>query len=162
MLESENGVEYVLLGFLSQDFWEGRCGLFRQLGGGNYYCRLIKFLQAEKTIRLKNLVKAGLTMKCIKNMYENANGKNNHLIKAREIELTNMLNHSRFEKSTCDVPPITYYIAGYIGTQQVKATRWSGCKAIFCQDLQPLSINIERITEMLNAFMDGNFISRIY
>ena len=65
LLENDNDIEYLLLGFLQQDFLEGRFGWYRQLSGGNYYCSVLQFLQAEKTIRLRNLVTAGYNLKNI-------------------------------------------------------------------------------------------------
>ena len=72
LLDNVDGIEYVLLGFLQQDYLEGRFGWYRQLSGGNYYCSVLQFLQAEKTIRLKNLVKSGYNMNEIKNVFEKA------------------------------------------------------------------------------------------
>ena len=48
LLECDNGIEYILLGFLQQDYLEGRFGWYRQLAGGNYFCAVLQFLQAEK------------------------------------------------------------------------------------------------------------------
>ena len=69
LIESDNDMGYVLLGFLQQDFLESRFGWWRQLAGGNYYCSTLQFIQAEKIIKLRNLVNDGYDLSDIQDIY---------------------------------------------------------------------------------------------
>ena len=50
-------LEYVLTGKIQSDFLEMRFGRYRQLNGVNYFATERQFLQAEKAIRVKSLIK---------------------------------------------------------------------------------------------------------
>ena len=58
-LLDQKDIDFVLLGLISQDFLEGRFGWRRQLCGGNYLNSVLQFLQAERSIRIRSLVKMG-------------------------------------------------------------------------------------------------------
>ena len=92
--DDDNGVEYLLLGFLQQDFLEGRFGWYRQLSGGNYFCAVVQFLQAEKTIRLRNLVNLGMNMKEINALFTPAREKASLMTKARGRVFSKILHES--------------------------------------------------------------------
>ena len=109
--DGDNGIEYILLGFLQQDFLEGRFGWYRQLSGGNYYCAVVQFLQAEKTIRLRNLVDLGMSMKDINAIFAPAKEKASLLTKARGNEFSKMLYDFKFKAPIFDVAA-TYYVPG--------------------------------------------------
>ena len=47
LLTKEN-IEFVLLGLIQSDYLQCRFGWFRQLNDGNYYAKVLQFLQAEK------------------------------------------------------------------------------------------------------------------
>ena len=55
-------LEYILTGHVSSDFNGGRFGCYRQLLGANYYNSVLQFLQIEKTIRIRSLVKMGFNL----------------------------------------------------------------------------------------------------
>jgi hypothetical protein len=52
-------IKLVLLGMINSDPLEKRFGWFRQLSGANYFASVRQFLEAEKKIRIKCLVKHG-------------------------------------------------------------------------------------------------------
>jgi hypothetical protein len=56
LLEHRN-FKYVLSGKLQSDPLEGRFGWYRQLCGANYSVSLRQVLEAEKTIKLRSLIK---------------------------------------------------------------------------------------------------------
>ena len=68
-LLNEKDVEYVLFGLISQDFLEGQFGRHRQLLQGGYCYASLKFLQAEKKIRIMSLVKMGFQMGEIRRIF---------------------------------------------------------------------------------------------
>ena len=56
-LLAEMRLEYVPTGKFQSDFLEMRFGRYRQLNGANYFATERQFLQAEKAIRVKSLIK---------------------------------------------------------------------------------------------------------
>ena len=161
LLESENDIEYVLIGFLQQDFLEGRFGWFRQLAGGNYFCSVVQFLQAEKTIRLRNLINSNIKIKDIGKLFASASEKQSLLVKTRGDELSKMLTEFSFQTPTSDVP-ITYYVSGYVSRQLIKSTPCDGCKVTFSDDEQPLPINIDETFASAEDIREGKmFIDTI-
>ena len=64
-------IDYLLLGKSTQDPLEGRFGWDRQLNGGagGYQSACRQFLSAEKTIRVRLLVKSGFNMTEIKDIF---------------------------------------------------------------------------------------------
>ena len=69
----EKGVQYLNTGFIQQDPIEGRFRSYRQLNGANYLCSVLQFLQAEKKLRVRALVKDGLSMSEIKDLFSEEN-----------------------------------------------------------------------------------------
>ena len=63
-------LEFILTGHISSDFIESRFGWYRQILGANYYNSVLQFLQAEKTIRIRSLVKMGFNLSDIKQIFE--------------------------------------------------------------------------------------------
>ena len=51
------GLNFVLLGYVNSNPIERRFGVYRQSVGGNYYMALRQFLESEKKLRVKFLVK---------------------------------------------------------------------------------------------------------
>ena len=66
LLDKYEHIHYVTFGKITQDDLEGRFGWYRQLSGGNYYASVRQFLQAEKKIRVKSLVKMGFLISDVK------------------------------------------------------------------------------------------------
>ena len=69
-LLDEMFLEYILTGHISPDFIESRFEWHRQLLGANYYNSVLQFLQAEKTIRIRSLVKMGFNLSDIQHIFE--------------------------------------------------------------------------------------------
>ena len=61
-------VDFILLDNIVSDYLEGRFGWLRQLR--NYYNSVTRFLQAEKTIRLRSLVAIGYDISQIKSIFQ--------------------------------------------------------------------------------------------
>ena len=150
LLDNVDGIEYVLLGFLQQDYLEGRFGWYRQLSGGNYYCSVLQFLQAEKTIRLRSLVKSGYNMKEIANMFASAENGRNTLLKGQATQFADLFSDFTFCKPSSDDAPITYYVAGYVTRGMVKKSSCESCQSILSDKMQPLSIDIENDENMVS------------
>ena len=145
LLENDNDIEYLLLGFLQQDFLEGRFGWYRQLSGGNYYCSVLQFLQAEKTIRLRNLVTAGYNLKDIAKIFDVVDTKQSELMKQRSSLFAERLHSFTFTERIRDDIPITYYVAGYLAGQLLKKTACKSCLNLLSDNDEQLQIEIEDV-----------------
>ena len=114
----EKGLVYITLRHVQSDALENRFGWCRQLCGGNYFTTVRQFLQAEKTIRIRSLVKMGFNMTDIKNIFSDALATNeneiafevDHLIDTSlELNFTNDLSNLSGDENS-----ILCYVAGSI------------------------------------------------
>ena len=108
-------LEFILLGNISSDYLEEWFGWYRQLCRAKYYNSVYQFLQAEKTIRLRSLVKMGYDVAQITSTFKPVETK-----KCAEHDFGDLDNLDDSEKA------IIYYIAGYI------AKSLSKCKCASC------------------------------
>ena len=139
------GIGYILLGNLQQDFLEGRFGWWRQLSGANYYCQILQFLQAEKSIRLRNLVNSGYTMKEISKVFSRSDGRDEAALKEERDIALEMLHDFKFSHQNSDFASITYYVAGYISRQLTKKTKCKQCHLLLSNNGEPYSERSEHI-----------------
>ena len=159
LLNNEH-IEFVLLGFLQQDYLEGRFGWYRQLAGGNYYCSVLQFLQAEKTIRLRNLVTCGFNMKEIKDIFTSTSTDILELVKTDVINISALMDDFTFIQPVEDTE-ITYYVAGYLARGLAKNSKCESCNEIITDRMLPLSVDID-VTEFSVDVFDGkSFIDAI-
>ena len=130
------------MGFLQQDWLEGRFDWYRQLSGGNYYCSVLQFLQAEKSIRLRSLVKSGYNLAEIKEMFVTVEFSKTLAFQQQSHAYVDMLPGFTFSKSSGDIP-ITYYVAGYVSRGLTKKSKCKDCQISFSENRQPLSVCID-------------------
>ena len=57
LLEEKEGLSFILLGKFNSDAIERRFGFDRQSAAGNYYLSVRQFLEAEKSMRIRCLVR---------------------------------------------------------------------------------------------------------
>ena len=153
LLENENEINYVLLGYLQQDWLEGRFGWYRQLSGGNYYQSVLRFLQAEKSIRLRNLVKSGYNMKEIANIFSKV-GESDEVTKQESVTFIEMLCEFRFSRHHNDVA-ITYYVAGYVSRGLTKKVKCQDCRLLFSNG-EALPVQVENVDASPEELKVGN------
>ena len=126
-------IDYVLLGLISSDYLESRFGWFRQLCGADYFNAVLQFLQAEKRIRLRLLVKSGYNMSDIKDIFndEDKAKKDQAEIESHSSLLLEEINDYKFENlesiSESDRNTI-FYTSGYIGKSILKQVKCCNCK----------------------------------
>ena len=95
-LLDEKHLDYVLFGKIQSDPLEGRFRNYRQLCGANYFNSVAQFVQAEKKIRLKSLVKMGYFMKDIQNIFSRCNDATSNITKKSENELMGLIGNFDF------------------------------------------------------------------
>ena len=129
-------IDYILLGLVSSDYLESRFGWFRQLCGADYFNAVLQFLQAEKKIRLRCLVKDGYDFSDIKEIFkssevEKAQDKQTKcegdmlLDEISEYEFQNLDLISDDDKATMK------YTAGRIARSLAEGSKCEDCKSFF-------------------------------
>ena len=134
-------IDYILLGLVSSDYLESRFGWFRQLCGADYFNAVLQFLQAEKKIRLRCLVKDGYDFSDIKEIFKSSEVEKAEekqikcegdmlLDEISEYEFQNLHLISDEDKATMK------YTAGYIARSLAKGSKCEDCK-IFFKAIEP-------------------------
>ena len=112
-LLTEKQFHYVLLGQFQSDPLERRFGIYRRMGGCNYFVSVRQILEAEKTIRLKSLLQfSGFDLVDAKSIFQDNDDK----VEEEKSFLTNELISTcldRQDKLENNYQSIIYYIAGY-------------------------------------------------
>ena len=133
--------KYVLLGQVQSDRLERRFGRYRQLCGANYFLGVRQILEAEKTIRIKSLVKfSKLSLIEIKDCLGNENrdqeDKKNaeRLLSALPIEEFNwQLPENKADQN------MLFYVAGFHARSIRKVCKCSKCTNLIMESPeQPL------------------------
>jgi hypothetical protein len=134
-LFQDRKLSYVLLGKINSDAIERRFGHYRQLAGANYYLSVRQFLEAEKLIRLKGLVKySNLSMAEIKDVFASSSERCKEEIQEQVAELLLLLPDPidiDFREERED--SIIYYIAGYIARSLMKRLKCQLCVDLICE-----------------------------
>ena len=143
----ERGFEYVLYRHINQDCLEGGFGERRQMHGGNYYAASRQFLEAEKTIRIKCLIKYnGMNMKDIKKIFLESKTMLESKVKAHATEFLDMIEFSlNFQHITMEDNSILFYTSGYIARMLKTREKCKECAQILVKDEGSPTIDVEAI-----------------
>lgn len=142
----EKNLDYVLLGLINSDPLEGRFGWYRQLAGTNYYLSVWQFLEAEKKIRLKSLVKfAKLNMSEVANVFQSGKKSAEEQIEVAAANLLALLPSEVLGDSLQldQAEGIVYYIAGYIARSILKRTRCDSCPCLLVVSREAPEISVQ-------------------
>ena len=132
---------------VQSDCLEGRFGTHRQMNGGNYYAATRQFLEAEKIIRMKSLLKySNLNMLEVKLVFK----ENNEAIR-RQIKqdasafLEDMEFRFKLGNTTLEDNAILFYLSGYIARSIRKTGKCSSCNNLLIKDGASVSVNFEQM-----------------
>ena len=122
--------KYVLTGPL-----EGRFGWWRQSCGGNYYASVNQFLNADKSMRSRSLIKLNkLTVKEIREAF--AENNNSRICAKNKAKL--LLDSLSNVKDICRTDlGLIYYIAGFVARKVCNMAVIKSC--LSCQSLVKIS-----------------------
>lgn len=130
-LLTSRGLKFVLLGMINSDPLERRFGWFRQLSGANYFASVRQFLEAEKKIRIKCLVKHGnVSLQDVREVFSSCEQKEKDKIVA---DTQNVLDNLACETLSASFElergeeGIVFFIAGYTSRGLLRATSCAGC-----------------------------------
>ena len=129
LLEKEE-YSYILLGHLQSDPIEKRFGWYRQLAGANYFVSLRQILEAEKSIRLKSLVKySGLTMAEVKDTFEQVDQEKKDQVLKESFKLSEIIQHDATDINEIaeEDANIVFYVAGCFARSLCKEQKCQGC-----------------------------------
>jgi hypothetical protein len=145
-LLDEKNLDYVLLGKINSDPLERRFGWYRQLAGANYYISVRQFLEAEKKIRLKCLVKfQGLKLSDVAEVFQEGDEAEKNKV---QDEADNLYALLPLDNLSCDFQlhkgeeGILYYVSGYIARSILKRTKCDNCHELLIKSMEPPEIEI--------------------
>jgi hypothetical protein len=143
----DKGLKFVLLGLINSDPLEKRFGWFRQLLGANYFARVRQFLEAEKKICIKCLVKPGhVTLQEVKEVFSECNGMEKEKIESdtavllASLPIESLSDNFEFEKGE---EGIVFFVSGYISRSLLKSVKCDGCVALLRKNEDVPSIYFE-------------------
>ena len=139
--------KYVLFRKCQNDCLEGRFGHHRQLNGGNYYAGVRQFLEAEKTIRLKSLIKfSNLNMTEIKEVFKPNTESEEAQIK---VDAATLLENFDFwfslRGASVEDKAILHYVSGYIAKSILKSESCESCRKLIVKDETTLEVSSNQI-----------------
>jgi len=130
----EKEYRYVLLGQFQSDPLEERFGWYRTLGGSNYFVSVKQVLEAEKSIRVKSLVKfSGMSLTEIKEIFSSGSCEQQlETINSEADKLLNICGSKQLNFQCDEVTDanILYYISGYISHSLRKSASCDSCKKL--------------------------------
>ncbi len=135
LLESK-GLSYVLTGKLQSDPLERRFSWFRQLSGANYYVSVRQVLEAEKSIRLKSLIKfSNYDIDEVQEIFQAPDSDSADMITENCKSLISLLQAEELslDGHTQDDSAIIYYIAGGAARSASKQVKCDGCTELLVQ-----------------------------
>ena len=149
----EKKFKYVTLRKAQSDRLEGRFGTDRQTGGGNYFTGARIFLEAEKTIRIKCLIKyCNMSMLEVREVFKASNDSIRRQVKLDVSVLLERID-IRFCLSTTSSHGILYYISGYIARSIRKVEKCGSCHSMLVEDESTLEVRFDSIESDENTVM---------
>ena len=114
-LLDEKKLNYVLSGKIQSDFIEKTFGRYRQLSGANYFATERQFIEAEKAIRVKSLIKISMySIKDVVSILKVDENKFEKDISSHSETVMNMISEDIDCESTHMDNNIIYYVASFI------------------------------------------------
>ena len=130
----EKQFEYILLGQLQSDAIEKRFGWHRKLSGANYFVSVQQVLEAEKSIRVRSLIKFSHfnIHEAMSAMADSAEKKVID-VEARVEEMLSTLTDRQLSCECKDIGHnnIIFYVAGFIARSVTSNVRNHFCKELF-------------------------------
>ena len=149
-------LSYILTGNIQSDPLEKRFGRYRQLSGANYFGSVRQFLDAEKSIRVKSLIKfSGYTMREVNYILGKDEAKMQSEVKFHGNAIIEMLlPKPDVAQMTGIDADIVYYVAGFISKSVKKTVKCTACGNML-GDNSEMKMRIEGlIPENCQSFVD--------
>jgi hypothetical protein len=147
----KKGLKFVLLGMINSDPLEKRFGWFRQLSGANYYASVRQFLEAEKKIRIKCLVKHGqVSLQEVRESFRESSDSDKIAV-ARDTATLICALPSDSLSSTFELEKgeegIIFFVAGYISRSVLRTVKCDGCVTMLRKSEDAPPVEFEDVTD---------------
>lgn len=157
-LLQEKDLAYVLLGKINSDPLERRFGWYRQLAGANYFISVRQFLEAEKKIRLRCLVKfEKLSLSEVSDVFQEGEDEKSDRVECASQDVLAALPSESFssQMQLNGEEGVVYYIAGYIARGLLKRSSCESCPEVIIKsrDAPNIEISDEDDAEEREEFM---------
>ncbi len=163
LLDNEE-FSYVLTGNLQSDPIERRFGWYRQLAGSNYFVSVRQILEAEKSIRLKALVKySGLSISEVKETFEAAEVEQSYIVQEESEKLNLLLEHDATDFSALNVEDsnIVFYVAGCFARSLCKSQKCLNCVELLKKNDSIPEIRFEQGESSIHEERKKEFIDQV-
>ena len=132
---------YVLLGKIQSDRLEGRFGKLRQMNGGNMFASVKQFLEAERSLKIKNLAKLDLSLSDIQDVFDESVEENRIRIEKAAAELLRSLETGDLIEMPTSLQDseenILFYVAGYFSRTVKNCLKCQSCKELLVGSSNP-------------------------
>ena len=158
----EMGLEFILTGKIQSDFLEKRFGRYRQLSGADYFITERQFLEAEKSIRVKSLIKfSGYSIKDVQNIMSRDDSSEIDSFLADTI--MDFVSEDTVTEMTAADKSIIYYVAGFVSKSTMKHNKCTECENVLGSKNEEIVILIDdslppESKEFLNSINRGGLI----
>jgi hypothetical protein len=161
------GLSFVLLGRINSDIIERRFGRYRQLAGANYFLSVRQFLEAEKKIRIKCLVKFDkMALKDITKMFGASSETTETEIQSSSSLLLGVLTIDNLSRgfNADGAEGVVFYIAGYIARSLLKKEKCDSCFGLLARSRDAPEITAEDIdasgkSDLIKAVDRGGLVT---
>ena len=131
-LQEKHGFSYLLTGKLTSDPTEGRFEWYRHVNGGNYFICVKQLIQAEKKIRVLNLLQQNVLKSGSKLLTFNEiplPPTSSKEINLKKFDwLVTFFSELSLDELSCIDANITFFVSGYIGRSVSRRRKCSFCK----------------------------------
>ena len=162
-LISEFGLEFILTDKIQSDFLEKRFGRYRQLSGEDYFITERQFLEAEKSIRVKSLIKfSGYSIKDVqKIMSKDSSSETEDIFTADNI--MDCISEDAVSEMTTADKSIIYYVSGFVSKSIIKHSKCPECENVLGSKDDEISILVDdtlplECKEFLDSINRGGLI----
>ena len=135
---------------------EKRFGRYRQLSGANYFGSEKQFLEAEKSIRVKSLIKfSKYTMKEVVNILGTDDSKQNEAIELHSEAVSDMMLPTSTRCRMLDMGgDVVYYVVGFVARSIKRGVKCVSCGNILGSD-SGIEMKIDGISPLeCQSFLD--------
>ena len=146
-------ISYILLGKINSDPLERRFGVYRQLNGANFFVSVKQFMETEKKLRLRSLIRMNkMVPKELKEMTNKEQKENCKTVKKESAKVLALLQDPNSDsihdfRDLKELQAIIFFCSGYVARSLLHKTSCQACKELLNQKKLSPSIKVEEELE---------------
>ena len=132
-LIEKHGFRYVMLGKLQSDPLEGRFGIYRQVNGASYFFTVRQALQAEKKLRVLNILQKRRLEDAATDGMSELKELSQSVVSSDDADVKWLSDYLQFPDepmSDADDKTMVYYISGFVGRSISRSRKCVKCKTL--------------------------------